>query len=163
MSPFRLFSLLILIIFFSFGSIVGCDGGGDGDNGDCPDISGIALLLFTETSNDCGLPLEPPFLVTADCSQRGCSLNCTFTDDEGESIDASGSISEDGIVDLFGTDSFEDPGPPPLRENIVFSFFFEVTDEGDLISGTFIENVAVIDLDTGLTIFSCNFVVDITE
>jgi len=33
MSPFRLFSLLILIIFFSFGSIVGCDGGGDDGNG----------------------------------------------------------------------------------------------------------------------------------
>jgi len=35
MSPLRLFSLLILIILFSFGSIVGCDGGGDGGGG-CP-------------------------------------------------------------------------------------------------------------------------------
>ena len=34
MSPFRLLSFLILIIFFSFGSIVGCDGGGDGGGGD---------------------------------------------------------------------------------------------------------------------------------
>jgi len=33
MSLFRLFSLLTLIIFFSFGTIVGCDGGGDGGGG----------------------------------------------------------------------------------------------------------------------------------
>jgi len=35
MSPLRLFSFLILIILFSFGSIAGCDGGGDG-GGECP-------------------------------------------------------------------------------------------------------------------------------
>jgi len=33
MRPFRLFSFLIIIIFFSFGTIVGCDGGGDGGGG----------------------------------------------------------------------------------------------------------------------------------
>ena len=102
----------ILFVALAFMNIGGCGGGGgggdgDGDGPDCADIAGIILFLFTETSNDCGEPLEPPFLVTTDCSQRGCSLNCTFTDDEGASIDTSGSISEDGIVDLFALFSGE--------------------------------------------------------
>jgi len=49
MSPLRLFSFLILIIFFSFGSIVGCDGGG----GECAfDINTLTngSTVLTEVS-----------------------------------------------------------------------------------------------------------------
>ncbi len=151
--------LFVALAFMNIGGCGGSNGGGGGS--DCADIAGIILFLFTETSNDCGEPFEPPFLVTTDCSQRGCSLNCTFTDDVGDSIDTSGSISEDGIVDLFGTASLEDPGPPPITADTELSCLVEVTDDGDFIDGACTQSVVLI-VD-GVPIFSCVRELDIAE
>ena len=156
-------TIALLFVALAFMNIGGC--GGSSSGSDCANIAGIILLLFTETSNDCGEPLSPPELVMTDCSQSGCSLNCTFTDEEGDSIDTSGSISKDGIVNLFGTASFEDPGPPPIREDVELSCLVEVTDDGDLIDGTCTQSSVVVEFVhlIGVPTFSCVFEFDIEE
>lgn len=163
MMVIRNLTISLLFLALAFMNIGGCGGGGGGSG--CPDIEGIVLLLFTETSNDCGEPLSPPELATVDCSQSGCSLNCTFTNEEDQSIDTSGSISKQGIVDLFGVASFDDPGPPPTRNDVVLDCLIEVTDDGDLIGGTCLQSLIIFEFDFGfeIPIFACNFVFDITE
>ncbi len=159
MKYFKFLVVSLLLVALAFMNIGGC--GGSSSGSDCANIAGIILLLFTETSNDCGEPLSPPELVMTDCSQSGCSLNCTFTDEEGDSIDTSGSISEDGIVDLFGTASFENPDPPPTSVDIELSCLVEVTDDGDFIDGTCIESG--VSFLNGVPIFSCTRELDIEE
>ena len=102
----------------------------------CPDVSGMSTVMFVETSNTCGEQLLAAFPVTTNCTQEDatislsgtasvCPLNCNFSDDEGLSIDTTGTISEDGIINLSGT-----------AEEFVLSCSFIVTPLGDLIEGT---------------------------
>jgi len=160
----RNLTIALLFVALAFMNIGGC-GGGDGDGLDCADIAGIILLLFTETSNDCQVLLLPPEIVTANCSQEGCSLKCTFTDEEGDEIDTTGSISEDGIINLFGTATFfeTDPRLDPTIVDVELSCLFEVTDDGDFVDGACTESVEVEDELTGDLIFSCVNEFDVEE
>ena len=155
-------NLTIALLFVALANIGGCGGSSGGDL-DCADIAGIILLLFTETSNDCQVLLLPPEIVTANCFQEGCSLKCTFTDEEGDEIDTTGSISEDGIINLFGTATFENPKPPATIVDVELSCLFEVTDDGDFVDGACTESVEVDAALTGDLIFSCVREFDVEE
>jgi len=144
----------LLYVALAFMIIGGCGGSsGGGGNGQptqppptqppptqpppttCPDVSGMSTVMFVETSNTCGEPLEPPFPVTTNCTQEDatislsgtaivCPLNCNFTEEDGLSIDTTGTISEDGMINLSGT-----------AGEFVLSCSITVTALGDLIEG----------------------------